>query len=230
MPDLDKDLQPTAQEDAPVVIDQRPQTVAVDRNQLDTTPQVVDGRVKVSDDISAQAEEQGYEPDIQPRAAVPGAVVTTGVGDSGGSGLAAGQVLPDTTAGQIQGLRAAGKDSEADELAVKSVATKLAADVIAAPLSIKSELAAQVAVDNGDVTLEDAQSQPFEPSSAPDVNKAPESMGAVPLEQQADATVLAQPNPGETYTQPVEQTDPTAPGNPDDPAAAPDLPPISPQS
>lgn len=183
----DETLQPTHQKDAPVVIDRRPQEVVVDDHSLDTTPQVVDGRVKVSDDISAQAVEQGYEPDNQPRAAVPAVAMQSGVGDSGAAGLGAAGILPDTTAGQVQGLRLAGKDAEADAIIEKSAATKAAFDVLTAPLSVKSEAGAQAVIDAGAavVTPEGTvpapvsaadlatQSQPA-PSSAPDITHAGE--------------------------------------------------------
>lgn len=170
-PDLTADLQPTAQEDAPVVIDQRPQHVAVDTNQLNTTPQVVAGRVRVSDDISAQAEEQGYEPDIQPRAAVSGIAVTTGVGDSLG-GQQVDTVLPDTTSGQIQGLRAEGRDDEADEIVLKAAAAQTAFADVTAPLSIKTEVRAQELVDAGEVTLPETADEPVVASTAPDVTSS----------------------------------------------------------
>lgn len=182
MPDLSKDLQPTAQEDAPVIVDQRPQVVSEDRNQLNTQPQIVDGRVRVSDDISAQAEEQGYEPDIQPRAAVPAISVETGVGDSLGAQQVS-TILPDTTAGQIQGLRNGGHDAEADAIVEKAAAASAALDVIQAPLSVQAEVAAQAVVDSGapvDVPQgvvpvpDPAPVEPFPPSSAPDVTNPPQ--------------------------------------------------------
>lgn len=196
-PDLNADLQATAQEDAPVVIDKRPQSVAVDTNQLDTTPRVVDGRVRSSEDISDQAVEQGYEPDIQPKAAAPGSATATGLVDSL-TGGAVSEVLTDSTAGQITGLRMEGKDAEADEILEKSLAAKTAFEQLTAPLSVKSEAAGRTMVEEGEVTINGQTIQKVEASelkadsgpSVPDVTKAPESSGEVPLEHNADAPVL----------------------------------------
>lgn len=189
VPDLTTDLQPTAQEDAPVVIDKRPQTVAVDTNQLDTTPQVVAGRVRVSDDISAQAEEQGYEPDIQPKAAAPAISVSTGVADSLGGELTS-TVLPDTTAGQVQGLRNEGKDAEADEIVQKAAASQAAFADVTAPLSVKTEVRAQELIDEG-LVPDPGEAAPIT-TSAPDITDSSSS-----------GNIEAPPHPEPPVTGPV---------------------------
>lgn len=137
------DLQPVHQADAPVVIDRRPQVVHIDDNKINAEPQIVDGRVRASDDVSAQAVEQGYEPDIQPKAAAPGVALASGVTDTAlvASGAVAGlgAVVQDDTAGTIKQLQAEGKDAEVEELANEAIAKKEAFERITSPLSMRSE-------------------------------------------------------------------------------------------
>lgn len=154
--ELDHTLQPVQTEPIPASAPVNPPvkvTTSVDT--VDRAPQVVDGRVRVSDDISQQAVDQGFQPDIQPKAAIAAVAVTTGVGDSLGAQQVT-TVYPDTTAGQIQGLRDAGKDAEADAIVNTAAASAAAYDKLQAPMSAQVAAAAADLVDGGFVAPEDA--------------------------------------------------------------------------
>lgn len=216
-------LQPVTQADAPVVVDRRPQVVHVDDTKIDTTPQVVDGRVRASDDVSNQAVEQGYEPDIQPKAAAPAITIVTGVSDTALSSVGASTagVVSDDSAGQMRALIASGNTAEAERLANESFAKKEAFERITAPLSARSEQMVQQA--QGD--LPELAVVDGAPGSVAEQVKATDESLANTAANSGSATAGSVTENPATIVPPLGISDPNGPGaSPTGPTSAPALP------
>lgn len=105
---------------------------------IDRVPQVgEDGRLRVSDEISEQAEEHGFAPDIQPRAQPAGGFMVTGVVAAGSPPNTYNQA--DDTASQL----ANGTDADRQAAAESQLAQQQALARLEAPLSVRVALEAE---------------------------------------------------------------------------------------